>query len=279
MEKLLSQQISTIGLAITIAGIVIAIFKWANNTVSEEIKDNVALWILGEHRELEWNKAAVEIYKIVFGRRSWSIRSIFVVAVTTTLIGFASYVWLTKITEGKLALISGGPTEWLVVTPFLAIYSLPVALLSAAKTRFLLERIANATNLLFAASWLAIDIALYAGVAYGWFEILLGIPVSSDENTSRIYEIGDTIGSVFMISVAFPLTLFSALAATILPSFLGCIVFGTLAVKYAYAITSRMSGRLSNILSRQRLEKEPVLLIGEMIAGSVFLIICVMGLT
>lgn len=66
-------------------------------------------------------------------------------------------------------------------------------------------------------------------------------------------------------------------SSDIFPTLLVGLVLGTVGAQKLYISTSSLLGGASKYLSKERIEKEPISLVGEVLAALVFLFVCAYG--
>jgi hypothetical protein len=273
-EGFAGHYIPTAGSACFLAGIIIGAFKWANQTIASDLRDSVALWILGETSNGGWPLAASQVFEALYGPSYFS-RRIFIVNLCFSAIatGMAFFLLLTgpaSSDEASYYIIA------LIMINFF--YLFPVLLVSYIKARWLARNLAKAKNPLWAMAILAIDLFLTALIWAALIGLIL-LPAQTG------------IDSPLMNLLALPFVVFSfspehyqdqyipIFIASWLPSILVAFVVAAIVAQRFYLGAAPLLGRASRVLSRERIEKEPLSLIGEVIAALVFIFVCAYGLS
>lgn len=274
-EQLFGHYIPTVGAAGFLAGLIIGGFRWANQTVALDIRDSVALWILGEPDRSSWSLVAARVFEALYGAVYFSRRALivnFYVCIAAT-----GYAMFTIQTQDR----SDASLEQSVLVGLGLFYVFPVLLFSYLKTRYFSRRLAAAPGTRNAVVVLVIDLFLTALIWIVWL-IILSFPVLFNDELPGEAETVRALLVVPWLMMAMDgyrsATEYGpVLVAPFFPSLLVGLVLATLGAQKLYVSTSSLLGNASKFLSKERIEKEPISLIGEVLATLVFLFVCAYG--
>lgn len=274
-EDLFSHYIPTIGPAGVLAGLIIGGFRWANHTVALDIRDSVALWILGEPDRSSWSLAAARVFEALYGEVYFSLRALIVNL--CVCIAATGYLMYSVQTQDR----SGVGIELAIIVGLALFYVLPVLLFSYLKTRYFSQRLAAAPSTRNAVVVLVIDIFLTALIWIQWLiNVSFALVVSS-----KLLGQDEIVGTLVLLPLVmmgfdtdkFAIQYSTVLLAPFFPSLLVGLVLATVGAQKLYVSTSSFLGGASKYLSKERIEKEPISLVGEVLAALVFLFVCAYG--
>ena len=261
-EQLVGQYIPTVGAAGVLAGLIIVGFKWANSSVAPSLRDSVALWILGEPGQSNWSLAASRVFDALYGATYFSRRAVVVnLCVSMLATGAAVFALLARRWSLNEAVLSG-----LISLGFVCL--LPILFASYLKARWFSRRLARGPSPLLASALLAVELLLTAFIWAAWIILLILIPPHGDNPLK-----GGLYFLVFVNYAAKPILL-----ASLLPSLLIALVVAAVVARKACIRVAPFLSRASKLLSKERVEKEPLSLVGEVLAALVFMFVCVYGL-
>ncbi len=278
-EDLFSHYIPTIGPAGVLAGLIIGGFRWANHTVASDIRDSVALWILGEPDRSSWSLAAARVFEALYGAVYFSRRALIVnLCVCIAATGYAMF---TIQTQDR----SDASLEQSVLVGLGLFYVFPVLLFSYLKTRYFSRRLAAAPGTRNAVVVLVIDLFLTALIWTVWliivfFAVLFNDKLLGEDETVEILRtlvVLPWLMMGLMDTDEFAIEYSTVLLAPFFPTLLVGLVLGTVGAQKLYISTSSLLGGASKYLSKERIEKEPISLVGEVLAALVFLFVCAYG--
>ena len=295
---------------LTCIALICGIFRYANATVSEEIRLRVALWMLGGGLRPHWHEYVPILFLKLFGTRVFSWKAARVVACLMLLFGLLLHVAASFLEDSGVAdvnsvaisaLNSGGrdafvpagdnvfvfhfekrdgdviilgahllslsstmsADRWLILLLILLIYNFPIEYLSVLKTRWLIgiayrrpDRVSWLSGALVAEMLTTALIAFCSAkiISEAFSLVNMGtVPIAS----SSVYV---TLLRQVIISMALPFahTLWLML----------CVVMALLSKLCVWA--GRGMPLISRYLSEERIEREPITLIGELTAAIYF---------
>jgi len=278
-EDLFSHYIPTIGPAGVLAGLIIGGFRWANHTVALDIRDSVALWILGEPDRSSWSLAAARVFEALYGEVYFSLRALIVnLCVCIAATGYLMYSVQTQDRSG----VGPEPAVIAVIVGLGLFYVFPVLLFSYLKTRYFSQRLAAAPSTRNAVVVLVIDIFLTALIWIQWlinvsFALVVSSKLLGEVEIVQTLVILPLVMMGLMDTDEFAIEYSTVLLAPFFPSLLVGLVLATVGAQKLYVSTSSFLGGASKYLSKERIEKEPISLVGEVLAALVFLFVCAYG--
>lgn len=260
-EQLVGQLIPTVGAAGVLAGIIIGAFKWANQSIATGLRDSVALWILGEPGQGTWSLAASRVFTALYGTEYFSrralIANLIIAAVATASAFFALLARRWPLDQ----------VVWLALASLGVAYLLPVLFASYLKARWFARSLAQSESTVSALAMLALDLILTALLWASWIGLLLFIPPHGDNPLKA------PLHFVAFVPYAFK----PVLVASLLPSLLVALVVAALATRQVCIRAAPILGRASRLFNKERVEKEPLSLVGEVLAGLVFILVSAYG--
>ena len=261
-EQLVGQYIPTVGAAGVLAGLIIGGFKWANASVASNLRDSVALWLLGEPGQSSWSLAASRVFDALYGAAYFSRRAVIAnLSISVLATGAAVFALLARRWSLNGAVLVGIATLGFV-------YLLPILLASYVKARWFSRRIAQAPSTLLALALLAVDLLLTVVVWAAWLIFLVLVSPQGENFLNG--------GLYFLAFVGYASK--PILIASLLPSLLVALVVAALIARRLCVRLAPFLGRASKLLSKERVEKEPLSLVGEVLAALVFTFVCIYGL-
>lgn len=261
------------GLAVTLCGTVYVDFAYLNRTVDQDIREEVALWLLGEVHPTPWPVLARRVFNGLFGKATWTRRGAWSIVVFVYFFASALFFWgndfvlLGRVERGGGWYNTVDISDWFGLWSMLALFTIPPQFLLVPKSRWLLSVLGKRPVALLIPVIL-LEVFLTLATIFAWQRLAklpyrLGLPYYSEllANYHFRLDISFVEMTASYISVSW---LFIALAALI--------------IRIAYVRLGRMFGIVSGVLSKERIAKEPLKLIGEAIAGLVFILVCLYGL-
>jgi hypothetical protein len=260
-EQLIGTYVPTVGAAGVLAGLLIAGFKWANQSLATDIREGVSLWLLGAPSQPRASLIAARAFNAVYGANYFSRRAFVVNLAIAAMATVASAVAL---------LLARWPMEshvWLSLGSLWLIYLLPILCFCYIKARWFSARLSQSITASRAALLLVADFMSSALIWVGWLTVLFLLPPGDNALKSPLYLL------TFASNVAQ-----SVFVGSLIPSLLVTLVAAAILARRLYLRVSPILGRVSPFLSKERIEKEPLTLIGEVFAAVVFVLVCTYGL-
>ena len=274
-------------MAISFSGALYALFSWLNKTVSEDLRLESALWLMGEPSSTNWAKLTSSLFNEVFGPRTFRLRGAASLLFVTLLVAVIDFFWRNDfVISGKVIVARDTYftmyywntwRDWLSMLLLVAVFPLPILFLMIPKTRWLLELLAKRpTAFLFPV--LLAEILITVSATKVWQEILLipfyHCPTHSTAGYCRALEpFNEFLANHFFVDLFYePLFILYYLSTICV-----LLVIAAVLLRLSYIALSKVFGRISPYLNRERVEKEPIKLFGETLAGLVFLVIVFIG--
>ena len=264
-QQLLGAQIPTIATAVSVAALVIAAFRWANRSVAEDLRDSVSLWILGEPGpQANWSRVTTTLFQVMYGPSYLSARAV----------GFSVGCTLIAAVAGLVPflLMVGEPFDPLGALYLLAVTFgclAPVFFTTYLKARWLQRRIIRSRTEFAAIALLGADLLVTALI----MTVLLNLV---------LFRFGGWLLAVDQLAIFAFLAFVESLSSPVVIS--ASIPSVLVALAAAAGISQRLVvrvaphlGRASKFFSKERVEKEPLILIGEVLGALVFVAICLFG--
>lgn len=270
IEDLLFTHFSTAGTALTLAGAIVVSFSWANKTISSDLRESVSLWLLGVPGEARLSFVMFEIVKSLFGEKLLSKRAVKALMISEVILIFTILIWNTRTkATGLFALTLD---EQLTFLFFMVMFTAPIQLLGYMKSRWIFNRVNMSMGACRLTALLILDIVSQAIIFVAVFFLLpAALSILWNLPTFSKYLIR---GELEIMIQALIIIFFVALPPTLISLVAGASLF----LRRTYVSITRYSGFLSRYVSQERIEKEPLKIIGEVIAAVVFLGTCALGL-
>ena len=273
---------STLSAALA-AGLVIAVFRYLNATVNERLRESVSYWILGEVPALNWREQASNLIDKFFGTHhfSWKcfVRSCLVSYILSFLIFtsinslFSHYATGRSIYEPKGENL-GDPRVWVVLFYTVTLISLLPDYFSLLKTRVLLRIAARTHRRTIILLLVLIDLCLSALLITLSLKLFATYWEALDQFGSFFQFINNQIADHFFVYLVYILPIF--LSAFLPSMWLYLYLISGVAVKVAFKFSKGVA-RLSPWLSIERIDKDPLNLIGECAGAITFAAVCLLG--
>lgn len=263
-EQFFGNYIPMVGAAGFLAGLILTGFKWVNQTVALDLRESVALWILGEPNRSSWSFTVAKIFEALYGTTYLSGRALVVnSSVCIAITGVVIFSSRSQFVDHD---------DFLILALLDVFYVIPVLFFSYLKSRWFVRRLATTNNTLRAVVILAIDLLCTGLLWTAWIGIIyFSAQFDSDGNVG--------IWVMPLVVISFGAYQFVPLfAAVLFPSFLIALVVATLVAQRLHVYAASFLGRVSRFLSKERIEKEPISLIGEVLAALAFIFVCAFGL-
>ena len=269
MEKLL--PLSAVGVAT--AGACYAMFRYLNGTLNENLRSNVTLWFLGVTPTLRWHDNILALFDLIFSSTTFSRRRIASVLSLTMIATLTGHVYLLH--DALKADAMGALQETLSPGAGRLLFMLfavnfPVEFVSVTKTRYLLGRAAKGQ-----ASFLRLGGFQLVDIISGW---LLGGCGAYIE--FKAFNWGDDPNMAFLGDRHLLTELVLASQALGIPtvhSFSITLYILAVLVVRLIGVTSRRIAPLTGLLNTERIEKEPITLVGEFMTAFVVVVFVSFG--
>jgi len=267
-QQLFGALIPTIGTAISVAALVIAAFRWANRSVAEDLRDSVSLWILGEPGpQTNWPYMTTALFHAMYGSKYFSRRSVGFTLICSLIAAVAGLIPFLRLVAGHHEAIDPLGALYLLAVTFCCLA--PVFFITYLKARWFQRRIIRSRTELAAISLLGADLLVTALILTGLLDLVLfhfgGWLLSVDELAVFAF-------IAFVESLSSPVVISSAVPSVLVALAAAAGISQKLVVRVAPLL-----GRASRFFSKERVEREPLILIGEVLGAVVFVVICLFG--
>lgn len=274
---MLLPYIPTVGLAVSSAVIVIAIFRWANATISPQLRDRIGLWLMGEPGAATWHVPVLTAIDRIFGTRALSLHRFVAIIIETTLAAAGAYLWRNVyIVDRTWATMALSWSELRTYSAILFFFAVPVQLMGWNFTIWSLHRMLPWRQFWGAICTPLVDFIALTVVYIFWNNIVLlprallyGGYVKSTLLAKYAAYLDDNYWVVNYVGPINILTMTPLLWVVV-----ACAV--AIAAQSARSVSIRF-GKISHWLDPKRIEQEPLQLIGEITAALLFLIILAFG--
>jgi hypothetical protein len=249
------------GTAVALAALTYKIGEYLNKTVSADVRTGVSLWIRGVNPVFDWHVAALELFQRLFGKKYLSVKCLSTTLTITVAFGVLFFLLFGSYEEPSSSadIAALEPNNvwrkwgWISLLLSLLSFNLLFDYLAVSKSRLLLGLSARLVNSI----WL-LGALLLADMVLSVCIVVSGLFVYSVLTSPAEYIADVSWGfETELISLALPL---------VHSVWMFLFVIAVLAARGIVWLGGRLS-RLSKFLSDERIEKEPITLVGEFAAA------------
>src|SRR5438552_2113708 len=139
------------GTGIALAGVTFGLAKYLNETLSEDIRTQVALWFYGDAPTFSWHQFIPRLFDRIFGERIWSwkcLRRVFIynVALSPVLLSVVTLIIVRCNCPASMSKWEMARSWWEYGFLYAVTISLPLDYVCIAKTRILLKSAGRYTH-------------------------------------------------------------------------------------------------------------------------------------
>jgi hypothetical protein len=276
MEKLLTPYVPALGLAVTLATCVYTASQWLNKSLDDDIELRVSLWLLGGITTTKSSITLNDLFNILFGK-SLSIKRVAIVTILTVAISICAFFWFSRVYYAGIEFEYTrddyiGFMILIFTKGSIAVYISYIVM--ELINKILLKKITVVRVSLFVVLSLVgifmanvviinaidgLDILAYKKIWTG------ASAVAYDQFILNFNEVINFDDPIFVSWYLAP----GVWIITVLAIFV---------ISKCVSGTSFVVARVSPWISRDRIEKEPIALVGEAVAGIIFILIVLAGM-
>lgn len=249
-------------------------FRYINRTVSADIRLRIALWMLGSDAHPRWHYYIPKVFTGLFGDKIFSWKAFRVTASIALLIGMLINLTVFFSSSNVIRVLY---TElpiwgWVALPSFLLVYNFPFEHVSLTKTRWLMnlayhrpDSIRRFLLLLCADLTLALVIAACSSIMLYW---------AWDWVSFGLFRLFGPSSFVTTVKLGY----YEGRVTSVLPfvhSFWIAVSVLVLLLSRTFIWVSRRVPILTRFLNEDRVEREPITLIGEITAAAYLLSVVV----
>jgi hypothetical protein len=277
VEKLLTPYVPAVGLATTLAVFVYTASQWLNKSAENDIKLRVSLWLLGGVTKTTIRIDINAIFKILFGH-NLSIKRLKVVIILTSTISIAALIWFDRV------YLRGLNSDYIYTLYDYTAFSILIMFKGSTAVYIAYVFIGSINTIcLNKMSGLRIYIFTLSAIVCIFFANVVIMNVIDAPGfltykkiwTGALAERYDEFMFDYNGLINFENPIF--VASYLVPIIWIVVVWVIFLISKAASSASIIVARLSPWLSQERIEKEPIALLGEAVAGIIFILVVFVG--